>query len=1148
MTILVAWFTGTWAQSLCWALLHSLWQGAVWSALLAVCLTMISRNRPQLRYAASLSCLAGLAVGVLVTGSFLRLPSDLIPFFSSPSNVTANSLQEPTGTGSSLPVTSSPSMPGASKVLPSSDRPFVPMESRLIWGIPSRLNRVVRQFSPFLLWGWLFGVALNFLQCVRQRTAAETWKLGEPVRDAVALDIFLRLKAQLRIHRPVKLIASLHAHSPCVIGTFSPVILIPMSLATGLSPDQWKAILGHELAHLRRWDDVVNLGQQVIESLLFFNPAVWWISRQIRAEREACCDVWGARLTASSLNYAQVLLDIAEKITTPPPAVVLGFADERSGSLLDRVRRLVERNAVAPTRFTWKSILLVLVVAVTAVALLQYGSDLAVFSAARLLSDGERVSELAKVADEINPAANITEQRLIISGKVHTSDGQPLPNLIWVYSQTQKGNSGTGMTQGDIKGGESNEFRVDVPPGETWLQFMGDGYATTMVGPYLSGRVDEIKDVEVVLKPGVPVTLQLRDDADRPIPDAEVIVSAWERNQGFGLFKPRQTDSSGEVVIPHVQPDRRHSLSVTAPGFQRLDVRPAVLNPDAPLTLQMTRAQPATGQVLASDGLPLAGATLRRLRVRRLQLVDNTGMSQPPLATTDERGEFTLDQLLDGSIYDLLVEHPDYAPAILTNVQPGTRDRVIQLQPGVTVSGIVRGTPQQLEELQKKHVGVRFSQSKNGAFDGENLSFNRPFKLEFAEGEAHFQIDHVPAGDLQFSLGDQQIHKKVSGPVHDLVLTLNEPARPFQREVSLVFRKQGEVVAPEGRLQLSIRDQNPGSANPYDISMARLTNGHCVVQVPAPCEIRIQLNQLIGFTLTDEEFVARIPAGNDLFTVDVPVEPAGGVNGVVLNSDGTPASGINVVLEAVSSRWTLSMNREKRQLLNAHSNSSGQFFLGPVPFGSRCGLRASRDKFIILGPQFTLSEKQPLPQFKLEFNLPVKATVRVLDPLGNRLQGIPVMIRCEHPRVTTSWGTAETTNAQGELTVPQINPEMVSSYRAIVRPNKDYQNAVVTLQGDSTVDVKLQPGLFLSGTLVNKAGRPLSGRIVTAGAGPYFGIDRNRYSAESPTDDEGHFRFSNLPAEEVRIELEYGSVAGAVRKFHPTTEDQMKPITIESAY
>ena len=99
-----------------------------------------------------------------------------------------------------------------------------------------------------------------------------------------------RLCGQLRIRRPVRLLESALVDVPMVIGWLRPVILLPASALSGLTPQQLEAIIAHELAHIRRHDYLINLLQSLIETLLFYHPAVWWVSRQIRREREHCCD------------------------------------------------------------------------------------------------------------------------------------------------------------------------------------------------------------------------------------------------------------------------------------------------------------------------------------------------------------------------------------------------------------------------------------------------------------------------------------------------------------------------------------------------------------------------------------------------------------------------------------------------------------------------------------------------------------------------------------------------------------------------------------------------------------------------------------------------------------------------------------------
>ena len=124
---------------------------------------------------------------------------------------------------------------------------------------------------------------------------------------------------------------------PTVIGWLKPVVLLPASALAGLAPNQMEAILAHELAHIRRHDYIVNLLQTVVETLLFYHPAVWWLSRRIRAERENCCDDLAVSLCGDPVAYAAALAEL-EGLRSTTGELVLAAT---GGSLLQRVRRLL---------------------------------------------------------------------------------------------------------------------------------------------------------------------------------------------------------------------------------------------------------------------------------------------------------------------------------------------------------------------------------------------------------------------------------------------------------------------------------------------------------------------------------------------------------------------------------------------------------------------------------------------------------------------------------------------------------------------------------------------------------------------------------------------------------------------------------------
>jgi beta-lactamase regulating signal transducer with metallopeptidase domain len=123
---------------------------------------------------------------------------------------------------------------------------------------------------------------------------------------------------------------------PMVVGWLRPVILLPASALSGLSPDQLEAILAHELAHVHRHDYLVNAFQNLVETLMFYHPAVWWISRCIREEREHCCDDLVVRVCGDRVIYVRALVALEEARGLPRLALAA-----TGGSLLHRVRRLL---------------------------------------------------------------------------------------------------------------------------------------------------------------------------------------------------------------------------------------------------------------------------------------------------------------------------------------------------------------------------------------------------------------------------------------------------------------------------------------------------------------------------------------------------------------------------------------------------------------------------------------------------------------------------------------------------------------------------------------------------------------------------------------------------------------------------------------
>lgn len=326
------------ARPVAWALAHFLWQGALVGLLLAGALTLLDKKNASLRYA--------LAAGTLLL--LLALPV-LTALWLAPAG--PGSVAEAVPAASSVPA-------GAA----------TPAEAEMAGAAAAGLAPAfeLQPALPWLLAFWLAGVAAlsvyhlgGWLQARRlarrgTRPVAERWD-----------EVLASLRRRLGIARAVRLLESALVPVPAVVGWLRPVILVPASALSGLTPQQLEAILAHELAHVRRNDYLINLLQTVVETLLFYHPVVWWVSRVARQEREHCCDDLAVAVCGDRLVYARALADL-EGLRAPSPRLAMA---SDGGSLLARIRRLADVPSRSSRR-SWLTGVLALAVLGTGAALL----------------------------------------------------------------------------------------------------------------------------------------------------------------------------------------------------------------------------------------------------------------------------------------------------------------------------------------------------------------------------------------------------------------------------------------------------------------------------------------------------------------------------------------------------------------------------------------------------------------------------------------------------------------------------------------------------------------------------------------------------------------------------------------------------------
>ncbi|WP_442508631.1 SUMF1/EgtB/PvdO family nonheme iron enzyme [Novipirellula sp. SH528] len=170
----------------------------------------------------------------------------------------------------------------------------------------------LQSFTPYLLIAYALGVALMLARFGMSIVGSSRLRRTlQPIIDSKLRNIIVEQSLGLGLKRIPVVALCQRVSVPMVVGIMKPMILLPPALLCGLDPNQLAAILSHEMAHIRRYDLLVNLLQRIVEALLFFHPVTWWISRRIRIERENCCDEIAAAYTGR-LPYVGALLQVAE--------------------------------------------------------------------------------------------------------------------------------------------------------------------------------------------------------------------------------------------------------------------------------------------------------------------------------------------------------------------------------------------------------------------------------------------------------------------------------------------------------------------------------------------------------------------------------------------------------------------------------------------------------------------------------------------------------------------------------------------------------------------------------------------------------------------------------------------------------------------
>lgn len=1068
-------------QHVLWTLGHTLWQAPTVAFLLFTLLRIVPARLSGPRYAASLTALGFVVLTSLTTYATLAYPwppSDTKPT----ADAAAPAIQ-----------TSTPATP--------------PMDFQ-----PTAEDTIsfdLGAWTPALVILWLAGVSFMTVRMSVTLCSVQRFRREPSLPPGELLDRIVALQQRMRIRRPVKVVVSETLASPAVFGFWAPVLILPVSVATGIPIHEVEAVILHELAHVRRHDYIVELMQMLIEALLYFNPAVWWISRQIRQEREACADAAAVALTGEPVHFARILAEWAERISKAPslpaPASVASFAS-RKHHLVDRVRRLLKPDHLPEMSLSPLAMTPLLLSGLLLLAGMYQGASVAVALVAEALSPTQRVERIAKVREtfDVIPTTS-TGKDVTLKGMIQTFDGRPVPAKTSLHAVSVVKNSTHSISLGTT----SSTFEKNVPYGAIYVRVESEGYAPTFAGPFLPEANQPVLDVgTITLTQGFIGRVRVRSKDGKPIAHAELSGNIPMRG-GYPVHTWK-TDDEGLAVFTNAA-DGGYSFTVVAPGYQWQRFEHVQLRPGEPTELTLAVAKPTTGTVVDQNGQPLANAEIRQYA--RYSSGPYSGGSYVDgergrvLAHTNDSGRFVLDTLADDWQYCLLVSGGGHR-FLQMDVVAG-QELVLQVPEERVLRGKILGDLGRLEIEDGKPV-VRCSQTTRfGDHRSHRQSNTAPVTVaENAPDVGRFEIKDHLATEVTITAGSKSTTVDLSKPVEELVIDLrDEPIPPATRTVVIRFEPQEPgAAAPNGTVRCYSRSIVAPKGDAFAIQDGRL---ELVVQTPAKLHFADQ--QIPGYIL--ESSSIEVEAGTGTQTETIPLLPAGGIYGSI---DGE-TSGFDVTVAAVFAGGSEELRSKFSLPSGVRVDESGKFFLSPLPLGGTFAVKAGRGQYIEISDPIPLTPDRPTARIDLSMGPGVVCSGRVVDAEGRPVAGAPVMLSFKHPFTSVRFGPPNETDADGMFHLSDLNPR-VGQYSVLLDFDKDYvaKQAELSMTGQP-IEIQVERGQVIEGVVLDDAtGRPIAGVEVLA-MPQAFGKAYRRYNAEGRTDQSGRFRFSTLPDQPMRL-------------------------------
>jgi Zn-dependent protease with chaperone function len=998
-----------------WMLVHSLWQDLlIWGAL-EFLLVLIGRSPARVRY--RVACLALLLMAVLpwMTFDWGDLHARLHAESTGQETITA------------VPASGIPASPATAHLESES------AAHSLHDPAPTRMEFLL----PLLVEGWMAGLLLMLIRLGWRWSKVQSLLRGhlQPLGDEWERR-FARLVQLSGVRQLVRVGESVAVTAPLVGGWLRAIIFLPLGAVASMPAEQVEIILLHELAHIVRHDYLVNILQVLVETVFFYHPAVWAVSRRIRHERELACDDQTLAWRHEPRLYAEALSRFEELRGRS-----LALASSGEGDLFFRIRRILA--GPEPDR---RGLYVVTLGAMAGIGMYLASMLLVPVLAANVMTAKERIAAIKSFqqSPSLIPPGQPSEY-LYISGTLTTSDGRPLPKSPFaqgsasqmpkdpIRAQVASFRYGTSSSGGLTWEGDPGQiYGCNTETGQIDLGIWAGGYAPLL--KHFDKRKGGALNLDLQLQVGFPGRLQIIGTDGRLLAGATVAATIYTPQTPLAVSAPDAvSDATGDVTFGNVEANSPIHLVVSKPGWQRVELTVSQWTKGEARVVKLQPAALTSGLVVdKATRKAVAGTTIYLAAERdpRNSLSHTFGPEENPLTHGDHQGRFNLTTLNREMSYRIYVAAPGYATESFP-IQSGAPHQVLAISRTFHLRGIIldphgilsnHNYPIELEAIYTVQASP---------FSGYGMF--QSFKLPKLGPKIPFAFDNIPAGQIDLVFADAgmenfrqtiDVRKDVDDYVLDLTSSSLNPIKEIipQRPLEITLQTPPGQPPATGALELEYRVDNG-----YLPLTMPLVAGVAKMDVPVSGEVRLSSSSVLGYWFPFQTFA--LPAGSGPFHRTVNAVPASVLHGAITlppEWKDRPFTVWPVAFQKPPGLTTVELNSPT----DVTATLQKGYVTPPLPFGGTYGAVIQLGSAFAVTAPAKIDADHPLVMRDLAMTIG-SGTIqgRLVNEKNQPIRFTDVSLDY-HPAPDYERGfNAATTDADGNFTISHVNFNVPGHYR-----------------------------------------------------------------------------------------------------------------------